>query len=117
MTSANQKDETPSTQAALSRFHENKSAVQSSLETLATFASGIGARSLAAKTRRELVTKLDEDRFHLVVVGEFNHGKTTFVNALAGGQFLPVGVTPTTATIHHIRFGEEPRAKIVYEGG
>jgi predicted GTPase len=104
-------------QQALTRFHERKTEVQTALDELATFATTIGARSLAAKTRRELVAKLDEDRFHLVVVGEFNHGKTTFVNALAGGNFLPVGVTPTTATIHHIRYGKEPSARVVYSDG
>lgn len=106
-----------STQEALTRFHERKSSVQSALESLSSFATSIGARSLAAKTRKELVSKLDEDRFHLVVVGEFNHGKTSFVNALAGGPFLPVGVTPTTATIHHIRYAETPRASVVYADG
>lgn len=105
-----------SARAALSRFHERKSTVQQALDELATFATSIGARSLADRTRRELVSKLDEDRFHLVVVGEFNHGKTTFVNALIGGSYLPTGVTPTTATIHHIRYGQEPSARIAYEG-
>jgi predicted GTPase len=107
----------PSPAAALARFHERKATVQSALEELAAVATGIGARSLAERTRRDLVQKLDEDRFHLVVVGEFNHGKTSFVNALVGGPFLPVGVTPTTAAIHHIRYGSEPSAKVVYEGG
>ncbi len=102
---------------ALARFHARKSVVQAALEELAAFASTIGARSLAERTRRDLVKKLDEDRFHLVVVGEFNHGKTSFVNALVGGPFLPVGVTPTTAAIHHIRYGKEPHAKVVFEGG
>src|SRR5262249_12222790 len=57
------------------------------------------------------------DRFHLVVVGEFNHGKTTFVNALLGSNILPVGVTPTTAVIHHLEYTETPRAEVVYESG
>ena len=43
-----------------------------------------GPRALRERVDRELVRKLEEDRFHLVVVGEFNHGKTTFVNALLG---------------------------------
>ena len=58
-----------------------------------------------------------EDRFHLVVVGEFNHGKTTFVNALLGERALPVGVTPTTATIHHIHWAERPEAFVVNPAG
>ena len=30
----------------------------------------------ASASNADLVRKLEEDRFHLVVVGEFNHGKT-----------------------------------------
>jgi GTPase Era involved in 16S rRNA processing len=51
------------------------------------------------------------------VVGEFNHGKTTFVNALLGQSVLPVGVTPTTATIHHLKYAETPEATVVYASG
>jgi uncharacterized coiled-coil protein SlyX/23S rRNA maturation mini-RNase III/GTP-binding protein EngB required for normal cell division len=50
-------------------------------------------------------------------MGEFNHGKTTFVNALLGEQVLPVGVTPTTAAIHHIRWAPQPEAIVVTTAG
>ncbi|MGE5603230.1 MAG: dynamin family protein, partial [Nitrososphaerales archaeon] len=52
--------------------------------------------------------QLDE-LFLLVIVGEFNSGKTAFINALLGERFLPEGVTPTTAAIHIIRYGDEAR--------
>ena len=71
------------------------------------FAETLGAKSVAARITNDLVKKLDADRFHLVVVGEFNHGKTTFVNALLGASILPVGVTPTTAVIHHLEYAAE----------
>ena len=61
--------------------------------------------------------KMEEDRFHLVVVGEFNHGKSSFVNALLGETVLPVGVTPTTAAIHHLKYAETPEATVVYSSG
>ena len=47
-----------------------------------------------------------EELFLLVVVGEFNSGKSAFINALLGERFLPEGVTPTTAQIHILRFDE-----------
>lgn len=50
-----------------------------------------------------------EELFLLVVVGEFNAGKTAFLNALLGGKHLPEGVTPTTAHIHILRYGESLR--------
>ncbi len=50
-----------------------------------------------------------EELFLLVVVGEFNAGKTAFLNALLGGKMLPEGVTPTTSEIYVVRYGEELR--------
>ncbi len=50
--------------------------------------------------------QLDE-LFLLVVVGEFNAGKSAFVNALLGRRLLDEGVTPTTAGIHLVRHGDE----------
>src|SRR5262249_26595821 len=52
-----------------------------------------------------------------VVVGEFNHGKSTFVNALLGESVLPVGVTPTTAAIHQLKYADKPEATVVYQSG
>jgi predicted GTPase len=43
------------------------------------------------------------DRLLLVVVGEFNSGKSTVVNALLGGRFLADGVLPTTNEICVLR--------------
>jgi small GTP-binding protein len=98
---------------ALDAFFARRDEVVGALRGLGDVATALGTKSLRERVDRELVRKLEEDRFHLVVVGEFNHGKTTFVNALLGEQALPVGVTPTTATIHHIRWAEKPEAFIV----
>lgn len=51
------------------------------------------------------IAQLD-DVFLLVVVGEFNSGKSAFINALAGTPALREGVTPTTATLQLLEFGE-----------
>jgi len=48
-----------------------------------------------------------EDKFLVVIVGEFNSGKSTFINALLNTDILETGVTPTTSLIHLIRYGEE----------
>ncbi len=50
------------------------------------------------------IRQLDE-RFMIVVVGEFNAGKSAFVNALLGERVFEEGVTPTTARIQLIRHG------------
>lgn len=48
-----------------------------------------------------------KDLFLLVVVGEFNAGKTAFLNALLGEKLLTEGVTPTTSHIHILRYGDQ----------
>src|SRR5687768_4930523 len=52
------------------------------------------------------IRQLDEF-FLLVVVGEFNAGKSAFINALAGQRILQEGVTPTTARIHVLQYGDD----------
>jgi ribosome biogenesis GTPase A len=101
----------------LEQFHGRKADVTTALRDLGTLAERVGAKSLSSRLDADLVKKLEADRFHLVVVGEFNHGKTTFVNALLGSGVLPVGVTPTTAVIHHLEHSDTPRAEVVYANG
>jgi small GTP-binding protein len=57
------------------------------------------------------IRQLDE-MFLLVVVGEFNSGKSAFINALVGAQVLQEGVTPTTAQIHLLKYGSPDTAPI-----
>ena len=52
------------------------------------------------------ILQLDE-LFLLVVVGEFNAGKSAFINALLGQRLLPEGVTPTTTQVTILSYGEE----------
>src|SRR5215207_6547624 len=101
----------------LEGFCERKLDVAGALKELSDVAGSVGAKSLKERVERELVKKLDEDRFHLVVVGEFNHGKSTFVNALLGETVLPVGVTPTTAAIHQLKYADKPEATVVFQSG
>src|SRR6478609_151436 len=49
------------------------------------------------------IEQLDE-LFLLVVVGEFNAGKSAFINALAGQRLMEEGVTPTTAEVTPVRY-------------
>ncbi|MFZ4850548.1 MAG: dynamin family protein [Caldilinea sp.] len=51
--------------------------------------------------------QLDE-LFLLVVVGEFNAGKTAFLNALLGERLLKEGVLPTTSQIQLLRHSSQP---------
>jgi small GTP-binding protein len=51
------------------------------------------------------IEQLDE-LFLLVVVGEFNSGKSALINALLGETLLKEGVTPTTTQINILRYGK-----------
>ncbi|MBD0321063.1 MAG: dynamin family protein, partial [Gemmatimonadetes bacterium] len=53
------------------------------------------------------------EAFLLVVAGEFNSGKSSFINALLGEAILPEGVTPTTDRINLVRHGDEPSEELV----
>ncbi len=73
----------------------------------------VPAQELAALDRS--IEQLDE-LFLLVVVGEFNAGKSAFINALLGRRVLEEGVTPTTSGIHLLRHGEEGTEPTEREG-
>jgi GTPase SAR1 family protein len=98
-------------------YAEHKEQVMAALRGLAELAGELGMRSLRVDIEAVRLPKLADERFNLVVLGEFNHGKTTFVNALLGEPLLPAGITPTTATINHIIWGETPRARAVLRDG
>ncbi|MFN8452531.1 MAG: dynamin family protein [Anaerolineae bacterium] len=63
----------------------------------------------AEQDRRRLLDVAQDLRdmfFLVVIIGEFNAGKSTFINALLGDELLQMGITPTTEAIHLIRYGE-----------
>jgi len=64
---------------------------------------------------RDLFRKLAEDRFNLAVVGHFNRGKSSLINAILQTDRLPVGCLPLTATIAQISYGSRERAWITPE--
>ena len=59
------------------------------------------------RTLDDTILHLDE-LFLLVVAGEFNSGKSSFINALLGEPVLREGVTPTTDRINILKYGPEP---------
>ena len=61
------------------------------------------------------IRQLDE-LFLLVIVGEFNAGKSAFINALLGMTVAEEGVTPTTAQINVLQYGETPGRTVSDQG-
>lgn len=64
---------------------------------------------------RKAIDQLDE-LFLIVAVGEFNAGKSALINAILGEKVLTEGVTPTTARVTLVRFGETVSEQVVDEG-
>ena len=69
---------------------------------LARFESSAADQEALAHSIRQL-----DELFLLVVVGEFNSGKSTFINALVGQRVLEEGATPTTRRVHVLKYGPE----------
>lgn len=67
------------------------------------------------RVSHDFFARLAEDRFNLVVVGRFNRGKTSLMNALLRARCLPVGVVPLTSVITTVSYGSQERAVIEYQ--
>src|SRR5512147_584964 len=65
-------------------------------------------------TLQDAILQLDE-LFLMVVVGEFNAGKSALVNALLGEQVLREGATPTTSRVTLVKWGDKIAEQVVDE--
>ncbi|HKP51727.1 MAG TPA: dynamin family protein [Chloroflexia bacterium] len=83
-----------------------RSAEQESLLALREAIEPLGPEAVDVAALKQAEADLEE-LFLLVVVGEFNSGKSAFINALLGEDVLPEGVTPTTASINLLRYGPQ----------
>jgi small GTP-binding protein len=75
------------------------------IEQLIEVLTGWETDSVDLERLRLALHQLDE-LFLLVVVGEFNSGKSALINALLGQTYLLEGVTPTTDRVYIVRYGE-----------
>jgi small GTP-binding protein len=83
------------------------------LYDVAEYAGKNGGADGASDRQRLLDTAADLREMFLmvVVIGEFNAGKSTFVNALLGEEVLPMGITPTTDAIELVRYASHKSRK------
>ncbi|CAN0032526.1 unnamed protein product, partial [Phaeothamnion confervicola] len=66
--------------------------------------AGMGGDDDGVRTISDAIAQMNEI-FTCVIVGEFNSGKSTLINALLGDRFCPEGSLPTTAQIQVIKKG------------
>ncbi len=88
------------------------STVEDLLQETAEIAKKSGLHSLHREVINDRIPALHAGRITLVVLGEFNHGKSTVVNALLGEEVLPMGITPTTAVITHLVHGDKRKVVV-----
>lgn len=82
--------------------------VREERRALARLRTALARFDAAAEHQQALdrsIEQLDE-LFLLVIVGEFNSGKSAFINALVGTTVAAEGVTPTTAQINVLQYGD-----------
>jgi small GTP-binding protein len=82
--------------------------IREALATLDADEAGVAALRRAA-------ADLD-DLFLVVIAGEFNAGKSALLNALLGGAFVDEGVTPTTAQVTLLRYGDRATERTLPDG-
>jgi small GTP-binding protein len=98
----------PSAQAQLTQARDLLATLR---DTLVEFGASPEDRQALASSVRQL-----DELFLIVVVGEFNSGKSAFINALLGRSVVEEGVTPTTARIQVLTYGDAVRSEIDAQG-
>ena len=72
------------------------------------------AKAMEWKQRiTDIQQQIQVRKFRIAVVGEFNRGKSSFINVLLGKRILPEDVLASTATINRVTYGDKPRAYLV----
>ncbi len=82
---------------------------ESEIRLLNEIAATLAEIGEAADDRQRLIDVANDLRdlfFLVVIIGEFNAGKSSFINALLQDDVLPMGITPTTEVIELIKHGE-----------
>ncbi|MEO8499536.1 MAG: dynamin family protein, partial [Vicinamibacteria bacterium] len=88
-------------------------------DRLGALRDALGSFGAAEEDRKALegsIRQLDE-LFLLVIVGEFNAGKSAFINALLGDRLVAEGVTPTTSRIQLLMHGAAIEKETTEEDG
>ena len=77
--------------------------------------TGFEGAEVHATTLQQVIATLD-DPFLLVIVGEFNAGKSACINALLHDSVVEEGVTPTTYQIAVLRYGSQKVQSVTSQG-
>lgn len=99
-----------------------KKEAEKAIEGLAVAAGDLEMRETADKLRMT-ARQLRSDTFNIIVMGRFNNGKSTLLNALLGGTTKPVDLKghkgpmvvddlPATAILTAVRYADDPFVRL-----
>lgn len=97
----------------LNKFLQRKQLLQQNIENTVTLLEKLNLRHSIIKLKA-VRKNLNNEKFSLVVIGEFSRGKSTFINAMLGRSILPSSKQPTTNIISKIIYGEKPSYTLHY---
>ncbi len=98
------------------RLVRDEAALRHDIVALHGLAAAAGARD-AAGALDGIVERLDAQALTVLVLGEFNRGKSALINSLLGEPLLPMGTTPTTRVVTEVRHGPSERIELQYDDG
>lgn len=105
----------------LHEFNQTKSEIVGILREIGELLGRFG-KVQDKEAIEELARETEEEKFSIIVSGQFSAGKSTFLNALMGKRILPSYSKETTATINYLKSAEEsptgkPMIRIRYKDG
>ena len=65
----------------------------------------------------QLIDKLRQNHFNLVILGAFKRGKSTLINALLGEPILPMAIVPLTSVVTVLGYGEHLNIEVLFQNG
>ena len=97
--------------ASLALLERERALLDEAVAFLRSGAPELEEIDLLVEARRGL-----EELFLLVIVGEFNAGKSSVINAVLGERFLKEGILPTTNEITVLKYGDTNETKQSTDG-
>lgn len=97
-------------------YNKTKLALINDLEKLRSFSKKLELKSSISLIEKAL-NRVHDETFSVAIVGEFNRGKSTFINALLGKEILPSDIMPCSATLNRVTYGIKPKVQISFLDG
>lgn len=72
---------------------------------------------VSRKLAKHIKDSVHSKRFYMAVLGEFNRGKSSLVNALLKQPILPCDILPTTAVTYFLEYAEKDSCEVFWNSG